>query len=376
MPIIGLVNTDDGSNEDLETTLGLFSVATSASPATFLATVSRGAVAIVPGVLPSDPTVGTLAIDISGSNMLKWWDGVMWRSASTTVEISGGGRSGIGVGQTINLQQGLAANFSIAVSGVLVSITVTSGNLPSGLTLNGATGQITGVPTVFGTYSVDLEATFADSTVGTGTVDLIIAEAFPVTFTFDETPITYIPVGVYVDNFELTYTPFPNALPISWSITGLPPGLAGPYEISPGVQIIYSEPSTAGTYNVTVEATNWAGTTTKNFDIIVYDYNLDVSGPFTFQGTYAPVSNGFYTSSDGGSSIYVENYYNIKIYENTMNNNLKIFYYQPFGCWMMADMSSFTSISSPLFTSPKNTAIPSQSNWYGPEAMSISWVAP
>jgi len=376
MPIIGLVNTDDGSNEDLETTLGLFSVATSASPATFLATASRGALAIVPGVLPSDPTVGTLAIDISGDNMLKWWDGAMWRSASTTVEVSGGGGSGIGVGQTINLQQGLTANVAIAVSGVLTNMIITSGSLPSGLTLNGATGQITGVPTDFGNFIVGLEATFADSTIGTGDVEIIVAEAFPVTFTFDETPITYIPLGVYVYNFELTYTPYPNALPITWNVTGLPNGM-GLYTTNDNKDAyLYGEPYDYGTFSVTIEATNWTGTTTKTFDITVYEYNLEVHGTSSLDGTYTPVSYGFYTSSDGGSSINVENYDNRRIYENTMNSSLKIFFYQPFSCWMAADTSSFYSISSPLFTSPESHILPSESNWYGPESMYINWVAP
>lgn len=388
MSIIGLVDTDNGSNKDLETTLGLYSIATSGAPPTFSSTTIRGALAVVPAELPMNPTTGTLAIDISAGNMLKWWDGDVWRSAAAA--ISGGGGSGIGSGQTIALQQGLDEDFTIAVSGVLVSMTVVNNDLPNGLTLNEATGRITGVPTVFGTYYVELEATFDDATVGTGTVELVIAEAFAVTFTFDASSLANIPIGEY-HQFNLTYTPDPNALPITWSVQGLPDGMyMSYYSGTPGYQlhVIAGDPQTAGTYSVTVEATNWVGTTTQNFDITVSEYNLAVYGTNSYDGTYVAVSDGYYTSSDGGSTISEQLYgqpsmwsYPVRIYENTNNSNLKIFFYDPYASWIITDTEYGVSVSPSLYTRPmgasyESSALPPRYGWYGPSSMYIDWIAP
>lgn len=388
MALIGLVNDEDGTNKTLEDALGLFSIATSGGPVTFEPTIVRGALAVVPAELPSNPTIGTLAIDISAGNMLKWWDGGVWRSAA--VATSGGGGSGIGAGQTIALQQGIDEDFTISVSGILLSMTVVNNDLPNGLTLNEATGRITGVPTVFGTYYVELEATFDDATVGTGTVELVIAEAFAVTFTFDASSLANIPIGEY-HQFNLTYTPDPNALPITWSVQGLPDGMyMSYYSGTPGYQlhIIGGSPQTAGIYSVIVEATNWVGTTTQNFDITVYEQAIAVYGTNSYDGTYVAVSDGYYTSYDGGSTTYEELYgqpsswsYPVRIYANTNNSNLKIFFYDPYASWIITDTEYGVSVSPSLYTRPMGNSydspvLPSKNGWYGPSSVSIDWIAP
>jgi hypothetical protein len=394
MSIIGLINTDDGTNKDLETTLGLFSVATSASPTMFSATTIRGAIAVVPDELPSSPTIGTLAVDSNDENMLKWWDGDEWRSASTTVEVSGGegvgGGSGIGVGQTIALQQGLDEDFTIAVSGVLVSMTVTGDPLPDGLTLNEATGQITGVPTVFGTYYIDLEATFADATVGTGTVELVIAEAFPVTFTFDETQLQNIPEGVDVNGFELTYTPNPNALPTTWDIQGLSEiGLyLSQYWNDPNSRLIYGQPQNTGTYTVTVNATNWTGTTTKTFDITVFSYNMQVYGTSSYDGVYVPVDTGYYTYDNSNVTMMYGQpstwSYSVRIYEYEYNSNIKLFFFEPYAAWVIEDTNNFSGLFAPTYVRPMGDSfssytLPPESAWFDPNpysSVTVTYIEP
>jgi len=365
--------------------LGLFSVATSSAPATFEPTSSRGAVAVVPSTLPSSPTTGTLAVDENDSNMLKWWDGDEWISCSSEV-ISGGGGSGIGAGQTINLQQGLPANVTIASSGVLVSI-VANDTLPTGLVLNESTGQITGTPEVFGNFTVSLTATFSDATVATDDVGFAIAEAFAITFTFDESPLLSIPEGVYVNNFEFTYTPYPNALPTTWDIQGLPDGMSSwVYGTNNGTCVIYGEPQYEGTYEITVNATNWTGTTTKIFSITVYPYNVEVFGTSTFDGIYAYVDFAYYTYNYSGN--YVELVYGspaswsypVRYYENQNDTNIKIFFYEPYASWILADTSSFDG-TPPLYVAPmgnsyESAILPPKTNWYNPETMYVDWVQP
>ena len=85
MAIIGLVNDEDGTNKTLEDILGLDSVATSATPATFIPNNNRGGVAISPGPLPSNPTPGTLAVDSEDNNTFKWWSGSVWINAGSPV---------------------------------------------------------------------------------------------------------------------------------------------------------------------------------------------------------------------------------------------------------------------------------------------------
>ena len=384
MSLIGLINDADGTDKTLEDALGLFSIATSAGPATFEPTIYRGAIAVVPDALPLNPTTGTLAVDISAGNMLKWWDGIMWRSCSSQI-ISGGGGSGIGAGQTIQLQQGLNSNITIATSGPLSHI-VANSPLPNGLFMNESNGHISGAPTVFGSYLISMTATFTDSTVATDTVGFTIAEAFPVTFTFDETPITNIPEGVYVSNFELTYTPHPSALPINWDITGLPSGMWFYTQNGGKDCFIYGSPDNAGSYEVTVSATNWAGTTTKTFNITVFMYNIEVFGNSPFNGLYIPIGTGFYYYDYTSNTIQYNNgipsswSYPLRIYQHESVSSYKLFFFETYASWIIADEYYFTS-NPPLYISPmgsnyESTTLPSKTSWFGPDYLYIDWVNP
>jgi len=391
MAIIGLVDTDTGANKDLETSLGLLSIATSAGPTTFSPTSMRGAIAVVPNSLPSAPTVGTLAIDDEDNNMLKWWDGDVWRSAAVEISGGGGGGSGIGVGQIINLQQGLNSDFTIAVSGVLVGMIVTQNSdpLPDGLTLNEAIGRITGVPIVFGTYYVELEATFDDTTVGTGTVELVIEEAFPVTFTFDETSLQNIPEGVDINGFELTYTPDPNALPTTWDIQGLPDGLyLSQYWNNPNSRLIYGQPQNTGTYTVTINATNWTGTTTKTFDITVFSYNMQVYGTSNYDGVYVPVDTGYYTYDNGNFTMMYGQpstwSYSVRIYEFEYNSSIKLFFFEPYAAWVIEDTSNIGGLFAPTYVRPMGSSyssslLPPEYDWFNPNVYSgvtVTYIEP
>jgi hypothetical protein len=76
------------SFDPLLTVLGLLSVASPTDPTTFQPTAYRGGVAIAPAALPTNPTIGTIAIDSGDGNKLKWWSG-SWQTAG-----GGGGTPG------------------------------------------------------------------------------------------------------------------------------------------------------------------------------------------------------------------------------------------------------------------------------------------
>jgi hypothetical protein len=392
MSLIGLVDTNTGSNKTLENSLGLMTAATSGQPATFAATVTRGGIAVNAAILPSTPTTGTLAVDISAGNMLKWWDGVQWRSCECEEQISGGGGSGIGVGQVVNLQQGLYEDFLIAYTGTLVSIVNTS-PLPAGLSLNTSTGRITGTPTVFGNFFVNLTATFTDG-VGNGTIQLNIAQAYVVTF--DPISDMNIYEGEYMNSYDVTYTPYPNALPITWNVTGLPEGM---YWFVNGSNVveIYGEPfrnaTNDTTYTVTVSATNWAGTTSVTFNINVNLYKMVVTGTEfgQFNGTYTEIGRGFYTYDYYTDSIqqkaipafYPQHFnYPVRIYEKEYDPSYRIFFYEPYNSWVIDDTGSYGGPIPPL--GPRhvrpgdpysNHILPPKSGWFNPSGgVSISWV--
>lgn len=81
MTHIGLVDTVNGNNKNLEESLGISTVVNGNVPPSFSPTVKRGAIAISPGPLPTNPTTGTIAIDINDNNTLKWWNGSDWMIA-------------------------------------------------------------------------------------------------------------------------------------------------------------------------------------------------------------------------------------------------------------------------------------------------------
>ncbi|MBS4055956.1 MAG: LruC domain-containing protein [Bacteroidales bacterium] len=126
-------------------------------------------------------------------------------------------------------------------------------NLPAGLVYNATTHTISGTPTSAGSFQVPLTATnFMGSDNQTLTIEVTQPAAPPV--------ITSALTATGTVNQSLTYLMTASGTgPITYAATNLPSGLS----FNPSTQQITGSPSAAGTYNITLSATNEGGTTTQ-----------------------------------------------------------------------------------------------------------------
>ena len=154
-----------------------------------------------------------------------------------------------------------------------------TGSLPDGLTLSGNT--ITGTPTTAGTTTFTVQATDALSRISTRSLSIVIT--LPISITSMSLPDASSG-SPYSANLEATG----GTSPYTWSITAgsLPTGL------TLSGNTIAGTPTTAGTTNFTVQATDTAGrTSTKDLSITVtvalnYGATAETSGSGSVSGSY------------------------------------------------------------------------------------------
>ena len=150
--------------------------------------------------------------------------------------------------------------------------------LPAGLTLNGSSGVISGIPTTSGTPAITLGASNTGGT-GNATLTLTIAPALPAAPVITSTGTAAGVVGT-----PFTYTITATNSPTSFVAAGLPAGLV----LATSTGIITGTPTTAAVSAVTVSAINTGGTGTATL-------TLTISSP----GTSSPPSS----SSGGGCGL-------------------------------------------------------------------------
>jgi DNA/RNA endonuclease G (NUC1) len=143
--------------------------------------------------------------------------------------------------------------------------------LPAGLSVNSATGLISGTPTVPGTYTVNLTASNAN---GDGTATL--------TLTIDPQPVPSITSSLIASaavNAPFQYQITASNSPNGFGATDLPPGLS----LDSATGLISGTPTTTGQYNISLSASNAGGTGTATLSLTVNpDPNAPViSGPLT-----------------------------------------------------------------------------------------------
>jgi len=190
---------------------------------------------------------------------------------------------------------GITFSYSIAASNSPTSYNATG--LPSGLSINTATGVISGTPTTVGTSTVSLSAINAFGT-GTAILKLTIgSQASPV--------INISTTSVGTVGLAFNYTISASNTPASYSATGLPSGLS----LDTATGIISGTPTTTGAATVTLSATNAWGTGTATLTIVIYPALPVTSGLTAWfnAATGVATTNGSVTEWDDQSG----NGYNI-----------------------------------------------------------------
>ena len=168
--------------------------------------------------------------------------------------------------------------------GVPTSWTITAGVIPSGLSVDPSTGEITGTPTTVtpSTVTIDDRSQLTQQVTTSTTVDINVQDEAPASISYPGSPYTFTKNDP-ASGATPTYT---AGTPTSWAITAgsMPAGLS----VDSSTGEITGTPTTVtpSTVTLTIEATNSAGTTSTTVDINVQDEapaSISYPGsPYTF----------------------------------------------------------------------------------------------
>ena len=174
--------------------------------------------------------------------------------ATLTLTIAPSGPPAITSASTAAGTVGSAFSYQITATNSPTSYSATG--LPAGLSINTASGLISGAPTASGTSTMTLGATNASGT-GNATLTVSITLGAPVITSAASAGGTVGSAFAY----QITAT---NS-PVSYNATGLPNGLS----VNTSSGLISGKPTSAGTSTVTLGATNSGGTGSTTLTLTV-----------------------------------------------------------------------------------------------------------
>ncbi len=153
-----------------------------------------------------------------------------------------------------------------AATGGVGPYTYVATNLPAGLTFNATTREVTGTPTQAGNYAISVTATDSEGRTASNTYPVKVIGTLTL-------PSANLPNGLVGTTYPAQTLPAVNGgtAPYTYVATNLPPGLS----FNPSTRVITGTPTSGGTYNVLVTATD----ANNNKATTSYSISVDVTAP-------------------------------------------------------------------------------------------------
>lgn len=185
-----------------------------------------------------------------------------------------------------------AATASVSGGNGPYTWSVVSGGLPPGLSLNGATGVISGTPTTAGGYGLGLKVTDSSNPRQT-------AQFFSGINVYPQLTITStsLPDGVVGTSYNATLTATGGTGSYSWSISSgsLPDGIS----LDPNTGILSGTPATSGQANFVVQVTDTANSPQDPTLPLSINVTAQGANDRLMKGSYAFLLQGF----DSGGAV-------------------------------------------------------------------------
>jgi hypothetical protein len=175
--------------------------------------------------------------------------------------------------------------FTATGGGLSKTWTRTSGSFPTGITLDPATGVLSGTTASTGNYSFVLSVSDGSPTFSKR-FTLVVRDPYPAVLTF---PLASTQLGdaAVGQSYSAQIVPSGGVAPYAWTVASgsLPPGLALysgaalPANYNPHVTLLAGAPTTASVYSFTLQATDAAGNTIqRTFNLNVKAFNIPSVG--------------------------------------------------------------------------------------------------
>jgi len=251
---------------------GQLVVANADGPVTF--SVDPGTTDPLPAGLSLDAESGLITgiPDNSGQEDVTFraHDGTQFITKEVNFSISssgGGGNGGSGLTNPVfpDGTVGTAYSHTVTPDGD-GAFTFGGSDLPPGLSLNGATGEVSGTPTAAGTFFISLtvyDAAPGEENIGTSVVPIQILPLGS-TFAFVTQFLNNGEIGTPFCDQYVVENPAPLGV-VTFGATGLPAGLT----LDPLTGAVTGTPTEAGTFLVTITANDGTSTITTNLSMVI-----------------------------------------------------------------------------------------------------------